>query len=175
MVQPLGQADAIEQAVSPFDDGESIVGSIRQAGHQDIFQHRALRQQMMILKHEADMTIAKAGQVTVAERERILAVQAAWRTDASPTRPSILFGVTPVLSAGNSYSRMPTRRQRRQATVRQPAQSSENAKGTVLQRELEPVGWALKAPFSGFRRAPSGASIRRLCRAFKPSRSHPGK
>ena len=59
-------------ACCSVDVGGDAVGQKR---HQHVFQHRALRQQMMLLKHEADLPAAERGQRGFVELERILARQ----------------------------------------------------------------------------------------------------
>ena len=46
--------------------------SLRDGRQQHVFQNRTLRQQVMILKHEADLPIAKIGQPRLVQSKRIL-------------------------------------------------------------------------------------------------------
>ena len=71
MRETLGQADAIEQMFGMLPIG-GIRDAVGQERHQHILQHRALRQQMVILKHEADLPATKGCQSGFVERERIL-------------------------------------------------------------------------------------------------------
>lgn len=53
-MHPVGQAHALEQVTRAFLDG--VVGGrfAGQHGHEDILKHRAVRQQVVRLEHEAD-------------------------------------------------------------------------------------------------------------------------
>ncbi len=49
---------------------------MHERGNQHIFQHAALRQQVMILKHEADVAIAEIGERGLRQIENFLVVEA---------------------------------------------------------------------------------------------------
>ena len=74
VVEPLGEADAFEQLPGVFfvDVGGDAVGQERD---QHVFQHRALRQQVVLLKHEADLPAAELGECRLVQLEGILAQQ----------------------------------------------------------------------------------------------------
>ena len=74
MVQSVFQTDSLEQCVRPLH----LLGrgsAIRQSGNQDVFQYRQLRQQVVVLKDEADRPIAEAGQFGFRQPIRVLAAQ----------------------------------------------------------------------------------------------------
>jgi hypothetical protein len=77
MIQAIPQADLIE--ILPR--ATLVVGRIavalggRECGGQDVFKHRALRKQRMVLKDEADVLVAKGCLLAFPEVERILAVE----------------------------------------------------------------------------------------------------
>ena len=58
----LAQPDAFQQVACVLCHFLRVAVRIHERGEQHILQHRALRQQMMILKDEADPPIAKGGQ-----------------------------------------------------------------------------------------------------------------
>ena len=76
MIEAVREADAIEQFEGPSGCVHTVsLGSIRERGDQDVFDDRALRQQMVFLKHETDGPIPKTGQLPRRKSEWILAVE----------------------------------------------------------------------------------------------------
>ena len=74
MLQPLAEADALQQlARERLELGR--VPLTDQCGNEDVFQHGALRQEVMVLKDETDVPVAVVGEAAFAEGERILAVE----------------------------------------------------------------------------------------------------
>ena len=62
------EADALEELDGPgFHRGPVVVG--HQGREQHVFQHAALRQEILILEDEADVTIAEIGQPAFREGE----------------------------------------------------------------------------------------------------------
>jgi hypothetical protein len=71
MVETRREADLLQQRPRVL----GIVVSIarRDEGrHQHVLEHRALRQQAVILKHEPDLRVAEIGESAGRQRERIL-------------------------------------------------------------------------------------------------------
>ena len=69
MVEPLGQSNAVEQFAGAL---LQILGRAGERRDQDVFEHRALWQQVMVLKDEPNRAIAKARQLRVRQAERLL-------------------------------------------------------------------------------------------------------
>ena len=65
MVQPVAQADLVEQFERPAARAPPAVPSRDQRRNQHVLQHAALRQQVVILEHEADLPVAERGQAAV--------------------------------------------------------------------------------------------------------------
>jgi hypothetical protein len=70
MVEAVGQSDAPEQGGGALVDGSPVIVA-DQGGDEDIFQHRALGEQVVVLEDKADLAIAKVRQVAFWEGERI--------------------------------------------------------------------------------------------------------
>jgi hypothetical protein len=77
MIEALGKTDLGQQLFRPrLVLGRTTVGCrCDERRRQNVLQHRALRQQRMILKDEADSTIAKGRLIALAERKRILPLE----------------------------------------------------------------------------------------------------
>jgi hypothetical protein len=60
MIDPVEQADAIQELPRPRLGIPPAVGADK-SRDEDIFQDAALRQQVMVLKHKADVSVAKVG------------------------------------------------------------------------------------------------------------------
>ena len=74
MLEPMRQLDPVQQLAGPF----LRLGTARAADQrrdQHVLQHRALRQQVVFLKDEADMAVAKIASCFSSRLERILAVE----------------------------------------------------------------------------------------------------
>jgi hypothetical protein len=74
ILQPLAQAHAIQQHPRPVERRRRG-GAGGHGGQQHVFQHGALRQQVMLLEDEADLPIAKGGQLRLGQLERVQAVE----------------------------------------------------------------------------------------------------
>ena len=113
------EADLVDQgARAPLD----VVVRVRrhERRHEDVLEHRALRQQVVVLEHEADVAVAERGQAAVVERERVLAVeQHGARTSAARARP----GCAAACSCRCPTARRSTR-SRRRATERSISDST---------------------------------------------------
>src|SRR5262245_44871677 len=72
MVEAMRQADAIKQLAGTRLCVRRAAGEHRD---QHIFEHRTLRQQMMILKHEANRAIAKLCELAVGKLEGMLVAE----------------------------------------------------------------------------------------------------
>ena len=72
VIEPLRKTDAVEQllGVLRVDVGGDAVGQKR---HQHVFEHGALRQQMVLLEHEADLPAAQVCERGFVEFKRLLA------------------------------------------------------------------------------------------------------
>lgn len=71
MVEPFSQADPIEQPAGPLFGFRRDAGA-GERGDQDVFQHVALRQEVVVLEDEADVLIAEGGLFGLGQSERIL-------------------------------------------------------------------------------------------------------
>ena len=58
MIQPRRESDAVEQPTRPVD-GIRRCSTMRDRWDQHVFEHRTLRQQVVILEHEPDRRIAE--------------------------------------------------------------------------------------------------------------------
>src|SRR6185437_912173 len=70
MFETIRQTDAVEQLPGPCFHRLAVV-TRDESGDQHVFEYGTLRQQMMILKDEADVSIAKVGQGTLGQGEWI--------------------------------------------------------------------------------------------------------
>lgn len=70
MLKPMCEPDPLQQLSGVRHDG-GVAFAERESGQQRIFQHRVLRQKMMLLKHEADGLIAEFGKLRLGKMQRI--------------------------------------------------------------------------------------------------------
>ena len=67
MLQSRGETDAVEQFLSAGNE-RGRRPPFGQRRHQHVFNHGQLRQQVMLLKHEANVLAAKVRELTLGER-----------------------------------------------------------------------------------------------------------
>ena len=74
MIDTFSQAHAFDQVSSTLN--RTVVGTaVGQCRNQDVFQHRELGQQVMVLEDEANIAIAKLCQLRFVQFKRILPAQ----------------------------------------------------------------------------------------------------
>ena len=73
MVDPTGQADLIEKLPGPRL--VSVARRSHQSGRQDVLQHRALRQKVVVLEDESNLLVSEGGELLGLEAERVLSSQ----------------------------------------------------------------------------------------------------
>ena len=76
MIDSRRQADAIDEHPGTREIAVAIAAAGNQRRHEHVLEHGALRQQTVILKDEADFTVAEVRDGRRPERERILPVRA---------------------------------------------------------------------------------------------------
>src|SRR5439155_9273333 len=70
------QGDLFEQLFRALDCAVSESGIlVREGRHQDVLEHRALRQEMVRLKNKSDLAIAHRGELDVVKLTQVPAVQ----------------------------------------------------------------------------------------------------
>src|SRR4051812_27596516 len=73
VIGPVAEADNVDQLARPL---LAIVRPLAdECRHQYVLENGALRQQTMVLEHEADRPVPELGELTRRERKRILAVE----------------------------------------------------------------------------------------------------
>ncbi|GDY18699.1 hypothetical protein LBMAG56_00440 [Verrucomicrobiota bacterium] len=76
MVEAVGETDAGEERLGAFTGGAAAAGvGVGEGGDEDVFQHGALRQEMVGLKDEADLLVADARELEVVEAGEVFAVE----------------------------------------------------------------------------------------------------
>src|SRR5262245_58906067 len=83
MIEPPGQADVFEQCACEVTSAVGLTSHER--WHEDVFEHRALRQQAVILKDESDLGIPEIGERSRRQGEWVATAQrdltARWRLE----------------------------------------------------------------------------------------------
>ena len=76
VVEAVGETDAGEERLGAFS-GRAAAGEvgIGEGGDEDVFQHGALRQEMVGLEDEADLLVADARELEVVEAGEVFAVE----------------------------------------------------------------------------------------------------
>jgi hypothetical protein len=75
VIEPIGQADAIEQAPRPIKVAFLGIALFDQRGKQHIFKNRTLRQKVMFLEDEAHAAVAKPGEVAFRKLKRVGSIE----------------------------------------------------------------------------------------------------
>jgi hypothetical protein len=75
MIEPIAESDAVEQIARAYGERRAIdAGRYGERGHKDVVDRRELRQEQMILKHEANVRAAERCLRALAKTVRIVAV-----------------------------------------------------------------------------------------------------
>src|SRR5712691_13244522 len=77
MIEAIAEPHLFDQHAGPFGCASGITGTGvgHERGNQHVLDHRALRQQTVVLKHEADRAVAERRERGCRKLERILAVE----------------------------------------------------------------------------------------------------
>ena len=76
MMEAVGETDAGEERLSTFTGRAAAADiGISEGGDEDVFQHGALRQEMVGLENEADLLVANARELEVVEAGEVFAVE----------------------------------------------------------------------------------------------------
>src|SRR5258708_11455734 len=84
MRHAISQTDALQEAVGPITImcRTACLVPIGEGGNQDVFQHRALRQEIMGLENKSDLPVANGGEGQIVQSVQILSIEndhsAAW-------------------------------------------------------------------------------------------------
>ena len=74
-MQPLAKANALQKLLRAFCGAGACAPLVRNGGHEDVLQYRALREQVMRLEDETDLPAADGGKLLFVQSAEILAVQ----------------------------------------------------------------------------------------------------
>jgi hypothetical protein len=78
VIDAVAEADLFDERTGQRRRVVHGIAAIRaghQRRHQNVLEHRALRQQAVILKHESDLLVAKVREIGGPERKRVTTVQ----------------------------------------------------------------------------------------------------
>ena len=131
MLDPIAQPDAVDQLPRPI--AVAVAANADERRHEDVFEHRQLRQQAVILKDEPDRPVSERRDVRGAERERVDLVQRD-RTGGRRLQRAQDVQQRALAAAGRSHDRGGIAGPERKRNVRQDGQRS--ARGGIVLTEM---------------------------------------